>query len=149
MEQFGLSAWSAWGGLGYDVEGSDAAIIACVVTRDIPKGALVLQPLKIDWTFHCFKCGGMASMRTCPHGKEDRLLKEIVPVDCELAWFSWFLAFLGANGRQFHEGIADVGRFDYIRQAAFPSRPGWECHGPCWPKSLSWWTHRSCTNQRR
>ena len=41
---------------------------------DIPEGALVLQPLKIDWTFHCYKCGGMASMRTCPHGKADRLL---------------------------------------------------------------------------
>jgi sulfate adenylyltransferase len=41
---------------------------------DIPKGALLLQPLKIDWTFHCFKCGGMASLKTCPHGKEDRLL---------------------------------------------------------------------------
>ncbi len=41
---------------------------------DIPKDALVLQPLKIDWTFHCFKCGGMASLKTCPHGKEDRLL---------------------------------------------------------------------------
>jgi sulfate adenylyltransferase len=41
---------------------------------DIPEGALVLQPLNIDWTFHCFKCGGMASLKTCPHGKEDRLL---------------------------------------------------------------------------
>ncbi len=41
---------------------------------EIPEGSLVLQPLNIDWTFHCFKCGGMASMRTCPHGKEDRLL---------------------------------------------------------------------------
>ena len=41
---------------------------------EIPAGSLVLQPLKIDWTFHCFKCGGMASMRTCPHGKADRLL---------------------------------------------------------------------------
>jgi sulfate adenylyltransferase len=41
---------------------------------DIPEGALILRPLKIDWTFHCFKCGGMASLRTCPHGKEDRLL---------------------------------------------------------------------------
>jgi sulfate adenylyltransferase len=40
----------------------------------IPEGALELQPLNIDWTFHCFKCGGMASMRTCPHGKADRLL---------------------------------------------------------------------------
>lgn len=41
---------------------------------EIPKGSLELQPLKIDWTFHCYKCGGMASMRTCPHGKDDRLL---------------------------------------------------------------------------
>ena len=29
--------------------------------------------LPIDWTFWCYKCGGMISMRTCPHGKEDRL----------------------------------------------------------------------------
>jgi sulfate adenylyltransferase len=41
---------------------------------EIPKGALELKPLKIDWTFYCHKCDGMASMRTCPHGKEDRLL---------------------------------------------------------------------------
>lgn len=38
------------------------------------EGALLCQPLKIDWTFWCFKCGGMASMKTCPHSKEDRLL---------------------------------------------------------------------------
>jgi len=41
---------------------------------EIPEGSLALRPLKIDWTFHCYKCGGMASMKTCPHGKEDRLL---------------------------------------------------------------------------
>lgn len=41
---------------------------------EIPQDALVLRPLNIDWTFHCYKCGGMASMKTCPHGKEDRLL---------------------------------------------------------------------------
>lgn len=40
----------------------------------IPKGALETQPLKIDWTFYCYKCGGMASMRTCPHEGADRLL---------------------------------------------------------------------------
>lgn len=41
---------------------------------DIPAGALQLKPLPIDWTFYCKKCDGMASMRTCPHGKDDRVL---------------------------------------------------------------------------
>jgi len=41
---------------------------------EIPKGALETQALKIDWTFWCYKCGGMASARTCPHGEADRLL---------------------------------------------------------------------------
>jgi sulfate adenylyltransferase len=41
---------------------------------EIPKDALETKPLKIDWTFYCYKCDGMASMRTCPHGKEDRLI---------------------------------------------------------------------------
>jgi len=41
---------------------------------EIPEGALKCQNLNIDWTFHCYKCGGMASMKTCPHGKDDRLL---------------------------------------------------------------------------
>ncbi len=41
---------------------------------EIPKDALETKPLKIDWTFYCYKCDGMASMRTCPHGKDDRVL---------------------------------------------------------------------------
>lgn len=41
---------------------------------EIPKDALETKALKIDWTFWCFKCGGMASARTCPHEPADRLL---------------------------------------------------------------------------
>lgn len=41
---------------------------------EIPTDALITQPLKIDWTFWCDKCGTMASMRTCPHTAEDRVL---------------------------------------------------------------------------
>ncbi len=40
---------------------------------EIPAGALLLQPMKIDWTWYCRRCRGMASARTCPHPKEDRL----------------------------------------------------------------------------
>ena len=39
----------------------------------IPKDALQTQPLKIDVSFWCRKCGGMASGRTCPHDDADRL----------------------------------------------------------------------------
>jgi len=39
----------------------------------IPEGALLIKPLKIDWTFYCYACGGMASMKTCPHENKDRL----------------------------------------------------------------------------
>lgn len=41
---------------------------------EIPPGSLELRPLKIDWTFYCYKCDGMASGRTCPHEKEDRVV---------------------------------------------------------------------------
>jgi sulfate adenylyltransferase len=41
---------------------------------EIPKGSLETKPLKIDWTFWCYECGGMASARTCPHDEKQRLL---------------------------------------------------------------------------
>jgi sulfate adenylyltransferase len=41
---------------------------------EIPRDALEIKPLKIDWTFWCYRCGGMASARTCPHEDKDRLL---------------------------------------------------------------------------
>ena len=40
---------------------------------EIPQGSLELRPLKIDMTFYCHRCDGMATGRTCPHGKEDRV----------------------------------------------------------------------------
>lgn len=44
------------------------------IFNEIDKNELHIKPLKIDWTFWCYKCGGMASMKTCPHDKEDRCL---------------------------------------------------------------------------
>lgn len=40
---------------------------------EIPQDALETRALKIDWTFWCYECGGMASDRTCPHAPEARL----------------------------------------------------------------------------
>ena len=37
------------------------------IFTDIPAGSLLLQPLCMDWTFYCYECGSMASMKTCPH----------------------------------------------------------------------------------
>ena len=44
------------------------------IFHELWEGALELKPLPIDWTFWCYKCNGMASMKTCPHTtKGDRL----------------------------------------------------------------------------
>jgi len=37
------------------------------IFEEIPQDALLLRPLKLDWTFYCYDCGSMASMKTCPH----------------------------------------------------------------------------------
>ena len=37
------------------------------IFNEIPPGALLLRPLCMDWTFYCYECGSMASMKTCPH----------------------------------------------------------------------------------
>ena len=35
---------------------------------------LLCKPMKIDWTFYCSECDGMASLRTCPHDKSSRVI---------------------------------------------------------------------------
>ena len=40
---------------------------------EIPKGSLETQPLKIDIAFYSYKCGGMATGRTCPSDESQRL----------------------------------------------------------------------------
>ena len=44
------------------------------VFDEIPSDALHTKPIKIDWTFWCYRCDAMASMRTCNHEPDDRLL---------------------------------------------------------------------------
>ncbi len=40
---------------------------------EIPRNALETQPLRIDVSFWCHACNGMASGRTCPHDDSQRL----------------------------------------------------------------------------
>jgi sulfate adenylyltransferase len=40
---------------------------AQTIFHEVPVGALAIQPLCMDWTFYCYDCGSMASMKTCPH----------------------------------------------------------------------------------
>jgi len=39
----------------------------------LPPGSMKTEPLKIDITFFCYKCNGMATGKTCPHESGDRL----------------------------------------------------------------------------
>jgi sulfate adenylyltransferase len=40
---------------------------------ELPPGSFMTHPLKIDITFFCYKCNGMATGKTCPHEAGDRL----------------------------------------------------------------------------
>jgi len=37
------------------------------IFNEVPRGTLAVQPLCMDWTFYCYECRCMASMKTCPH----------------------------------------------------------------------------------
>ena len=39
----------------------------------LPVGSMATEPLKIDITFFCYQCNGMATGKTCPHEAGDRL----------------------------------------------------------------------------
>jgi sulfate adenylyltransferase len=68
-------------GCAYQIVGRDHAGVGSYygpfdahrIFDEIPRGSLEIQPLKLDLTFWCYACGGMASGRTCPHGDADRL----------------------------------------------------------------------------
>jgi sulfate adenylyltransferase len=68
-------------GCSYQIVGRDHAGVgsyygpfdAHAIFDHVPKGALETEALKIDISFWCYKCGGMASARTCPHDDADRL----------------------------------------------------------------------------
>ncbi|MEK9673782.1 MAG: sulfate adenylyltransferase [Rhodospirillaceae bacterium] len=53
----------------------------------LPKGSLVLQPLKIDITFFCHKCGGMATGSVCYEQADGSVLseKERLVISAEVA----------------------------------------------------------------
>ena len=69
-------------GCAYQIVGRDHAGVGSYygpfdshrIFDEIPAGSLEIEPMKIDWTFWCYKCGGMASARTCAHDDADRLL---------------------------------------------------------------------------
>jgi len=51
-----------------------SAFAAQEIFSTLKAGDLHIEPIKIDWTFYCQKCAGMASNKTCPHDSNYRVL---------------------------------------------------------------------------
>ena len=68
-------------GCAYQIVGRDHAGVGSYygpfdahrIFDEIPAGAIAIEPMRMDVTFWCYRCGGMASGRTCPHADADRL----------------------------------------------------------------------------
>jgi sulfate adenylyltransferase len=68
-------------GCAYQVIGRDHAGVGTYygpfdahrIFDEIPVGSLAIEPMRMDVTFWCYRCGGMASGKTCPHENADRL----------------------------------------------------------------------------
>ena len=68
-------------GCAYQIVGRDHAGVGSYygpfdahrIFDEIPEGSLQIEPMRMDVTFWCYKCGGMASGKTCVHTDAERL----------------------------------------------------------------------------
>ncbi|BDD86912.1 sulfate adenylyltransferase [Desulfofustis limnaeus] len=81
------------------------------VTGD-PAKDLLCKPMKIDWTFYCHECDGMASLRTCPHDKASRVILSGTKLRKALSEGAEVVDHFGrdevlAHLREYYEGLTE------------------------------------------